>query len=70
MSKYNYKKDIIIPDTAGKDLQETAKNRHNPFFNGGRSDPDAYLEFVCEYNAFINHRPGKFKKIIDREMRL
>lgn len=44
------------------------KQRHNPFIRGGKPDADAYITFACEYNAFINHRPKPFRRIMDQRM--
>ncbi len=53
-----------------EDMQTLRRNRHNPFFKDGRVDADAYIEFVTEYNKFINHSPKPFRRIIDKDMRL
>ena len=50
------------------DMQWIASHRHNPFVKDTGIDVDAYIEFVSQYNEFINHEPKKFKAIIDREM--
>jgi len=52
------------------DTEILRKKRYNPFIKDGRVDIDAYLEFVTQFNEFINHTPKPFKKIIDRDMRL
>lgn len=51
-----------------KDLKTMAGCSRNPFMKNGEADVDAYIEFVCDYNEFINHEPKPFRKIIDREM--
>ncbi len=53
-----------------KDMDAVRRNRHNPFVRNGIVDVDAYLDFVAEFNEFINHEPKPFKRIIDRDMRL
>lgn len=53
-----------------EDMKILRKERHNPFVRDGKVDMDAYLEFVTEFNEFINHAPKPFKKIIDHDMRL
>jgi hypothetical protein len=45
-------------------------NRHNPFIKNGKVDVEAYIQFIIEYNEFINHAPKPFEPIIDRDMRL
>jgi hypothetical protein len=53
-----------------RDMETVAKTRHNPFIKDGIVDVDAYLLFVGEYNAFINHEPKPFARMIDKDMRL
>ena len=53
-----------------KDMEAVASNRHNPFIKDGKVDVDAYIEFVSQYNEFINHRPKPFKPMIDKIMKL
>ena len=49
-----------------QDLRQVSKNRHNPFTVNGDINMDCLLTFLNEYNYFINHTPGPFRKIIDR----
>lgn len=53
-----------------KDMNTVAGGKHNPFIKNGRVDADAYIEFVTQYNEFVNHKPKPFIRIIDRDMRL
>jgi len=54
-----------------KDMQYLSDHRHNPFIkDNGEVDFDAYIEFVQQFNEFINHKPRPFKPIIDKEMKL
>ncbi len=53
-----------------EDFRKLSKNRINPFMVKGDIDLDCVLEFLTECNAFINHTPKPFRKIIDRDMRL
>ena len=53
-----------------EDLRQVAKNRHNPFIVNKKINLDRILEFLTEYNAFINHTPKPFRKIIDKDIRL
>lgn len=57
-------------DSLRDDLKAVSRNRHNPFARNGKVDVDAYIEFVTEFNEFINHQPKPFTSIIDTEMRL
>jgi len=53
-----------------EDMEAVAKSRHNPFLKDGKADADAYILFVSEFNAFINHEPKPFVRMIDKDMRL
>jgi hypothetical protein len=53
-----------------KDMETIRANKHNPFVKDGKVDVDAYLEFVEQYNEFINHEPKPFRRMIDKDMRL
>jgi len=57
-------------DALRKDMETIASNRHNPFVKEGKVDVDAYIEFVTQYNEFINHTPKPFSRIIDKDMKL
>lgn len=56
--------------TFRKDMEIISSKRHNPFIKNGKCDADAYLEFVTQYNEFINHEQKPFKEMVDRDMRL
>lgn len=53
-----------------EDMQRLAETKYNPFLINGNVDADKILEFLTEYNCFINHAPKIFRKIIDKDMRL
>jgi hypothetical protein len=53
-----------------EDMQYLAAHRHNPFIKDGEVDMDAYIEFVQQFNEFINHEPKPFKPMIEKEMKL
>ncbi len=70
-----------IPQQAAKEIQELSRSeslkkdmdilryqRHNPFIKNGEVDINAYIEFVTQFNEFINHKPKPFKPIIDKVM--
>lgn len=57
-------------DSLRKDMQTVASQRHNQFLKNGKVDVDAYIEFLSEYNEFINHEPKPFRQIKDKIMRL
>jgi len=52
------------------DMDTVAGRKHNPFIKNGRVDTEAYIEFVTQYNEFINHQPKPFRRMIDIEMKL
>jgi hypothetical protein len=53
-----------------KDMEILRHQRYNPFIKDGKVDIDAYIEFVTQFNEFINHQPKPFKPIVDKDMRL
>jgi len=53
-----------------KDMQTIKANRHNPFLKDSRVDTDAYIEFLNQFNEFINHAPKPFRPMIDKDMKL
>ncbi|MBZ0156072.1 MAG: hypothetical protein K8I29_07630 [Alphaproteobacteria bacterium] len=61
---------LSLAESFRDDMDIVAKQRHNPFVKEGRVDTDAYIEFVTQFNEFINHEPKPFQRIIDRDMRL
>ncbi len=52
------------------DMRRVVLNRHNPIVVNGEVDMDRLLEFLDQYNAFVNHEPKPFKPMIDRVMKL
>ena len=52
------------------DMETLKHQRHNPFIKNGKVNIDAYIEFITQFNEFINHEPKPFKPMIDRDMRL
>lgn len=57
-------------ESLGQDMRTIAAGRHNPFVKDGKVDVDAYVQFVCDYNEFINHEPKPFKPMKIKEMKL
>jgi hypothetical protein len=53
-----------------EDIRKISGNRINPFILNGEINMDLLLEFLTQYNAFIGHKPRKFRKIIEREMKI
>lgn len=52
------------------DMQYLSANRLNPTVVNGKVDMDKLVDFLTQYNEFINHNPRPFKKIIDKDMKL
>jgi hypothetical protein len=63
-------RDLAESAALRRDMETVRANRHNPFVKDGKVDVDAYLEFVEQYNEFINHEPKPFRRMIDKDMRL
>lgn len=72
-----------LSQKAEKELIELAKSEsfkndmemlrlcwQTPFIKDGIVDVDDYIEFVQQFNEFINHEPKPFKPIIDKVMKL
>lgn len=53
-----------------EDMRLVACQRHNPVVVDGKVNMDHALEFLTQFNEFINHQPKPFKPIIDKDMRL
>lgn len=53
-----------------EDMRQITRNRHNPIMVNGEVDMDRLLEFLDQYNEFVNHEPKPFKPMIDRVMKL
>ncbi len=53
-----------------EDFRKISNNRYNPFVINGKVDIDKFLNFLNEYNQFINHTPKPFKKILTRYNKL
>jgi hypothetical protein len=67
-------KDEMIRLSESSSLREDTiyltTHRHNPFVKDGIVDIDAYIEFIQQFNEFINHKPKPFKPMIDKVMKL
>ena len=53
-----------------EDMEYLAANRHNPVIINGKIDLDRLIEFLTQFNEFINHKPKLFKQMIDKVMKL
>lgn len=53
-----------------EDMAYLSAHRHNPVIVDEGIDIDRLIEFLTQFNEFINHEPKPFKPMIDREMKL
>jgi hypothetical protein len=53
-----------------EDMRKLAEHRHNPVLVDGVVDMDRLIDFLTDYNAFINHQPKPFRKMVEKEMKL
>lgn len=53
-----------------EDMRRLKAASQNTFICEGKADLDAYIEFLNDFNEFINHRPKPFKPMIDNIMKL
>lgn len=53
-----------------KDMEILDKRHTSPFIKGNKVDVDSYIEFLMQFNAFINHARKQFARIIDKDMKL
>lgn len=65
LEKEEFKK-ITKSKKLKEDLRKILTNRYNPFIVDGKIDIDIFLDFVNEYNQFINHTPKPFRKILTK----
>jgi len=49
-----------------EDMKKVARSRRELFID----NPDAYIEFLCQYNDFINHEPKPFVPMVEKDMKL
>jgi hypothetical protein len=63
-------REAVRSESFRNDMKAVADSRHNPFIKNGHADADAYLVFVSDFNAFINHTPKRFEPMLDNDMRL
>ncbi|MCL4477547.1 MAG: hypothetical protein M1381_00390 [Deltaproteobacteria bacterium] len=53
-----------------KDIEMLRSQWKNPFLKNGKVDVDAYIEFVTQFNEFINHMQKVLKPMLDVKMKL
>ena len=53
-----------------KDMEILNRRHTSPFMKDTTVDVDAFVEFLMQFSAFINHEQKPFRRIIDKDMRL
>lgn len=53
-----------------EDMRYLSDHRHNPVMIAGQVSMDRLLDFLNDFNEFINHEPKPFKPMIEKEMKL
>jgi len=53
-----------------KDMEYLSLHRHNPVLVNGAFDMDTLIEFLSQFNEFINHQPKPFQPMIEKDMKL
>ena len=62
--------ELAKSDSFRKEMGSLGARWKVPFMKDGEVDVDAYIEFVTEFNEFINHEPKPFRPMVDKEMKL
>lgn len=52
------------------DMDRLKSSWQSPFIRDGGIDVDLYIEFVSQFNEFINHQPKPFQPMIEKDMKL
>jgi hypothetical protein len=52
------------------DMDKLKSTWQSPFISNGKIDADLYIEFVSQFNEFINHQPKPFRPMIEKDMKL
>ena len=53
-----------------KDMEYLSLHSHNPVLVNGAFDMDRLIEFLSQFNEFINHQPKPFLPMIEKDMKL
>ncbi len=62
--------ELAKSDSFKKDIESLRSQWKNPFIKNGRVDVDAYIEFVTQFNEFINHMQKGLTPMVDVKMKL
>ena len=52
------------------DMRLLRQTRHKLLREDGQVDIDKWIEFLTEYNEFINHEPKPFAPMLERDMKM
>jgi hypothetical protein len=52
------------------DARKVADGRHNPFMVNGEVNLERVVEFLTQYNEFLNHPVKPFRPWIEKNMKL
>uniref|UniRef100_C6E1Q3 Uncharacterized protein n=1 Tax=Geobacter sp. (strain M21) TaxID=443144 RepID=C6E1Q3_GEOSM len=53
-----------------KDMAHVAATRHNPFLVDGEVSPERVMEFLTQYNDFLNHQMRPPRPFLEKNMKL
>jgi hypothetical protein len=53
-----------------KDMEYLSSHRHNPVLVNGAFDMDRLIEYLSQFNEFINHQLKPFRPMIEKDMKL
>jgi len=52
------------------DMEKLRSSGQTPFIRNGKIDMDLYIDFLSQFNEFINHQPKPFRPMIEKDMKL
>lgn len=61
---------LVESSSVRKDMEYLSEHRHNPVLINGAFDMDRLIEFLSQFNEFINHQPKPFLPMIEKDMKL
>jgi len=61
---------LVESSSVRKDMEYLSEHRHNPVLINGAFDMDRLIEFLSQFNEFINHQSKPFRPMIEKDTRL
>lgn len=61
---------LVQSESLRKDMRELARIRRECVSQNDILDMDAWIDFLTQYNEFVNHARKPFRPMIEREMLL